>query len=358
MSDAKLTAWKGFPIAEQKAGRIIIHSWPRLLLFDLFLLATLILATRVATFLHEFMGHALAAAAMGGHVSAIRVTLLGGGKVSYHFERELVSSGLFLVAMGGIIVNIATGIVPFVVPGRLRKQPGWGLFLILFGMVSLLGAVAYCALGFYYEVGDPAKWIQGPSPGGGWLWVPFLVGSPIVSYAVMKTYFILSDGWFPADGLAGRIAVMALTLGVASFVYAGLYGLTSQRSVALDAPLLAYQRAEKGVRESKAEELNRKLRQAHPGLPETEIQRIARRNPIPVRPDEVSTKFPLKPVIAFLYAGGALFALRTGKREVPEMPGHIAPESAILVIATASALMGLLAWTDGWIYSERIVGTF
>lgn len=357
MADAKLTDRKGLPIAEEKAGRIIIHSWPRLLLFDLFLLAALILATRVATFLHELIGHALAAAALGGHVSAIRVTLLGGGKVSYHFGRELISSGLFLVAMGGIVVNMVTGVVSFAVLGRLRKRPGWTLFLVLFGMASLLGAVAYCALGFYYRVGDPAKWLQGPSPGAEWLWVPFLALSPIVSYAVMKAYLVLSDGWFPADGLKGRMAVTFLTLGVASFMYAGLYGLTSQRSVALDTPLLAYQRAEREVRVLKAEKLKRELRKAHPGLSETEIRRIARRTTIVVRPDEVPTRLPLKPVIAFLYAAGALFALKTGKRGVSEMPGHITPESAILVIAAASALMGLLAWTDGWIYHERIVGT-
>ena len=328
-----------------------IFSWSSLLLFNLFLLAIMILATRLATFLHELIGHALLALTFGGNVSGIRVSLFGGGRVFYQLE---AGSGLLvrpLVAFGGIFINILTGILPFLYIRKLGKRPAWALFLSLFGMVSLLGALAYTSLGFYYDQGDPAAWHKDPSPVGTWFSIPFLVFSPFVSYFVIKSYSILTESWFPARTFQGRIGILILTLGLTGCAYAGLFGLTGQRVMALDTPSLAYQRAEKEVREIKKEELYRSLRKSRPELPEEDARELVEKMPIIVEPDDVPKKFPLIPIIVVLYAAGALFALQNTKGGMVDSYERIAPRSGIFAVALAGAILGVLAWTGGWIWS-------
>jgi hypothetical protein len=346
---------KGPLVLEQKVGvrffsALFPYSWRTLLFFDLFLLAVLIIATRLATFLHELIGHALMASAFGGEVNGVRMSLFGGGHVYYLLSRE---SGLLvrlLVAFGGIIVNMLSGLLLFIFIRKPGKRSGWAFFPILFGMVSLLGAVAYCALGFYYDHGDPVAWADRASPQGGWLSIPFLVVSPFVSYFAVKAYSIINEAWFPTKTYLGRVVMLVLTLGLIGGAYAGLFGLTDQRSVALDAPLSAYKRAEEEVIKRKVEELFRRLRESHPELSETEIQRLVERTPIVVNPDEVPKKFPLKPVIAILYAAGALMALRGVREGVPDSHPGVDTRSFIMAVALAGAALGALVMTGGWIY--------
>ena len=336
------------PIIQQNSEEFPF-SWGSLVLFDLFLLAILILATRLATFLHELMGHTLMAVAFGGHVDGIRVSLFGGGHAYYRLNME---SGLivrFLVSFGGIIVNLASGLLPLICIRRLGKRPGWDLFLILFAIVSLLGAIAYCALGFYYDQGDPVAWLKGASQPLRWLWVPFLIISPIVSYFAIKSYIILNETLFPARSFLGRSGTMFITLGITVVLYAGLYGLTGQSSVAVDSPSLAFQRAEDKVRETKKDRVFRKIRESHPELSEAEVRRLVERTPIIIRPDEVPKKFPLKPVIAALYAIGALFALGHVRGGMRAAPVRITPRTTIPAVISAGVALGLLVWREGWI---------
>ncbi len=338
-----------FPIVQQEFKKVMF-TWPYLFLFNLFLLAVLILATRLATCIHEFVGHALTASAFGGHVNGIRVSLFGGGHVYYHLKME---SGLFVrfvVAFGGILVNMLSGLLPLMFVRRLAPRPMWALFSMLFGMVSLLGAIAYSALGFYYDQGDPVAWTKGPSPFGGWLWIPFIAVSPFISYFAAKSYVTLNERLFPARTFLSRFSIMVLTLGITGCVYAGLYGLTAQQSMALDAPSLAYQRAEKEVRDHKRNELHRRLRESHPELSETDVERMVERTPIVVKPHEVPKKFPLKPIIAILYSGGALLALRNVKKSMSSSLVRIDPRFVILAVVLAATALGVLAWTGGWLW--------
>jgi hypothetical protein len=325
-------------------------QWRYLLLFDLFLLAVLILATRLATFLHEFIGHALLAAAFDGQVNGVRVSLFGGGKVFYQLPTEAGLSRHFLVAWGGIIVNMLSGLLPFVFIRRSPRRPGWALFFLLFGMVSLLGATAYCALGFYYDQGDPVAWNHGAVHRTGWLWIPFLVISPLVSYFSVKTYFSLNGSWFATRTFMDRVSVMILTLGVAGCAYAGLYAFAGQGSVALDTPASAQRRAEKEVRKIKREELFGKLRESYPELSKAEVQGLVERIPIVVRPEEIPKKIPLKPVIAVLFLSGALLALWRANEGISDPPGRLSSRSMLTVVALAAAVLLALIWTDGWLY--------
>jgi hypothetical protein len=327
-----------------------LFSWSSVLRFDLFLLAALILSTRAATFLHELVGHALTAKAFGGQVDGIQVSLLGGGRVLYDLDAQ---SGLFvhfLVAFGGIVTNAISGFLSFLFVRRLHGKPAWALFLILFGMVSLLGAVAYSAIGFYYQEGDPVSWTDETLQHGEWLWIPFLVIFPVVSYLAVHSYLIINEQLFPTKTFLGRVVMIAVTLGISACAYAGLYKLTGQRSVVLDAQALARQRAENEVRNKKMEELYRKVRDSNPGLSEGEIQRLVEHTPVVVEPNEIPQRFPLVPVMALLYVGGALLAIRRVKLQCCDSVKRLAPLHTILTVSLAGAVLALLAWTGGWIY--------
>ena len=340
---------KNFPIAQQKSNEAFF-SCCYLLLFDIFLLAILILATRLATFLHELMGHALMVMSFGGHVNGIRVSLFGGGHVYYNLLAESDLIAHFLVAFSGIFVNILSGLLSFTLIHRIEKQSRWTLFFVLFGMVSLLGATAYSALGFYYQEGDPVAWLKEPSPYIGWLCIPFLIVSPFVSYFTIKSFSTLIERWFPSKTFLNRISIVFLTLGITGCAYAGLYGLSGQRSTAIDAPSSAFNRAEKEVRKEKMEDLFRRLRKSYPELSDAEVRQMVNRTPIVIRPDEVPKKFPIKPVIAILYAAGALLALRSVKGDMSFSLVRISPRSMVLTVTLAGAVLGVLAFTGGWIY--------
>jgi len=321
-----------------------------LLLHDLFLFALLLLATRLAAFLHEVMGHALFSVLLGGGVRAIRLSLLGGGRVYYDPRADSEISSAFLVAFGGILVNVLTGLPAFLYARKERRKSKKGFFLILFSMVSLLGALAYLVLGFYYRQGDPLSWM-GPEPGGrDWWWVPFFVMCPFVSYHVMGTYIGYSHQFFPAGNFRSRVRSAVCTLGLVGCAYAGVYEATGQSSVALDAPLLAYKQAEERIRQVKKEELARKMRKFSSELSEEEIQGVVESTRIVVRREEIPTKFPMKPVLAVFCAAGALFGLRNAKKEDVASPARISPKSLIFVLSLAGAVLGFLLYRDGWIY--------
>ena len=126
--------------------------------------------------------------------------------------------------------------------------------------------------------------------------------------------------------------------------------MTGRQSTALNAPSSAYQRAEKKVKKMKIEALYRNLRETRPELSEAEVRRLVEQTSIVIKPDEVPKKFPLKPVIAILYTAGGLLALRRIKSGMSDSMMRISPQPAIFTVALAGAVLGLLAWTGGWIY--------
>ncbi len=329
-------------------------SWRYLLLLNLCLLALLILATRLATCLHEFIGHAFTAKALGGHVNAIWVSLFGGGKVHYDLSAEPGSFARFLVAFGGIIINILSGILPFIFLRRINNKAPLSLFLSLFSMVSLLGAIAYSALGFYYQQGDPVAWRHKSSTDGGLLWIPFLLVSPFVSFYTVRLYVNVSGKLLPASGFLRRLIMTFVTLGVVMCIYAGLFGITQQRSMALETPRLAYKAAENKIRKQRIHALVKQLRDAHPEWTAEEIQKVVKRTPIVIKPQEVPTKFPLKPVLAVLFAIGGLWALWK-TIEVPKAKNlRIDVRSVVLSTLLAAAVIAILAWTGGWLWHANI----
>ena len=329
-----------------------ISSWRLLLLLDLFLLALLILSTRLATFLHETVGHALTAVLFGAQVTGIRLSLFGGGNAYHHFDASLPLLATFLVPFSGILVNLISGGIALHYARRSRVQPPWILFLSLFGMVSVLGGLSYACLGLYYRVGDPASWMRGTPWGEEWLWVPFLAACPLAAYIGVRSFLVPLRALIRGRGFLGRVALLALTLGVTTCAYAGLYALTHQRSVAMETASIAHTRAVEAVRAEKQAELFRLLREALPDLSEEETARLAASTSIQVRPDEVPGSPPLMPVLALLQILGALTALRGMQRTPLSFGSWFTARRVALTCLLAAAVVAFLTSTGGWIWKS------
>jgi hypothetical protein len=337
-----------------KAGAVpcpMRASLVRLLLFDLLLLAFLILGTRLATVLHEILGHALTVLASGGWVNAVHVSLLGGGRVLHDLPEGAGTSVRFLVACSGIAVNLLTGALVLHrsrFPARGRLLDG---FWILFAGVSLLGGAAYAALGLYYGQGDPVAWMDRGSVRVSWACIPFLVAAPFLGFATVKRFSAWVGQWFPSRSFAGRILVLTITIGAAVGAYAGLYQATGARSRALDAPQAAFEQAERRIERDRRAELARRLRRANPDLTNAQVQRLAEDAPVVVRPEEIPRKLPLKAVLVLLFGAGGLAALRRGT-EASSTGGRVPAWAAVLASALAAGFMAALFATGGWIYGS------
>jgi hypothetical protein len=325
-----------------------VSSLSRLLLFNLFLLSLLIVSTRLATLFHEVLGHGVPAAAMGAEVNGIRLSLFGGGNAYYRFGGDLGPAGAFAVSFGGILVNMMTGAAAILWAGRQGPGRTRAVFLSLFGMVSLLGGLIYASLGFYYGVGDPVAWMDGFSGTADWLWLPTLLLLLPAAFFGVKAFFRSIHPWFSAARYTGRVVVLALTLGVTGSIYAGLYQLTGQRSVALETSSIAQTRAaEKARREFLAAKTL--LRAAHPEWTEDELAIELMRILVLSGPDEKAWRPPLIPILAVVQIIGALFALRSLKTPAATFPR---PSTAIVVSTAgiAAAVIGFLLLTSGWIW--------
>lgn len=330
-------------------SRIASASWGDLLRFDLLLLAFLILGTRLATLLHEFLGHAFAVMLSGGGVNAVRVSLLGGGQVLHNLPDVAGTPVRVFVALSGIAVNLITGAL---VLYRFRRPSNGRLlsgFWILFAGASLLGGTAYAALGFYYGQGDPVAWMERGSDSLAWASIPFLTAAPFLGYAAVKAFSEWIAHWFPSKSFSGRLIILVLTAGAVAAAYAGLYQATGARSRAMDAPQAAFVEAKRQVVQAKEEALAEHLRRTSPNLSEDRILKIVKRTPIEVRPEEVPRKFPLKAALAFLYAFGGAASLY---RSRPPGPGRrgLTDGALILAVAIAAVVLTALAVTGGWLY--------
>jgi len=104
MNSGPPSSHKSYPMGGQGPEKWP-KPWQAILLFDFYLLAILVLAGRLATCLHEIVGHGLTAVMFGGRVNGVHVSLFGGGWTDYQFDREIGVTARFLVSFGGIFVN-------------------------------------------------------------------------------------------------------------------------------------------------------------------------------------------------------------------------------------------------------------
>ncbi|MFH1023082.1 MAG: hypothetical protein V1809_06810 [Planctomycetota bacterium] len=313
-----------------------------MLLLILFLLSLMVLATRIASLLHEGLGHALPVVLLGGAVRSVELSLFGGGWVNYTRPPGGGAAGAFLVAYGGILVNLALGFLCLALVRRVAKTTFVSSLLIMSGMVNVLGALAYLILGLYYDWGDPA----GGAAGRAW-WAPLLVLSPAAAWLAARPYAVLQESIFPRSTAPGRVVVAMRTLGVAGALYTGLFFVTEGRLVSAEAPRAARERSVEEARQRKIEAVAAGIRRAHPDFPEDRVRREAATTPVVVRPEEVPSRFPLIPVLALLLAAGGVAALATVK------PGESVPAASPLRFPsrrTVALATGLAALVLGGIY--------
>ena len=326
-----------------------------LLGLDFFLLAALILASRLATLLHETAGHAAVAGAFGGRVILLVVTLFGGGRYEYVSDASFSPSAAALVAAAGLAVNAVTGAIVLLLllppcPEQARRRLHMSLLTVLFAGVSLLGALAYGALGLYYRTGDAGDWMAATGRPASRLWIPLLAAAPAAAYLVVRAWGRRQERIFPRPTAAGRIGIAAATIGVAAAAYAGLFLLTQEPLGAADAPVVARTRLAEEIRRVRVEEAVERERAVHPNRPVEDIRRVIDHDMPPILPAEVPMPLPLVPVLAALYALGAFAALAKPFPETAESPARIPPGSMAATIAFAAAVLGALAWTEGRIY--------
>jgi hypothetical protein len=125
----------------------------KLLIWILLTEAMLIVSTRLGAFLHEFVGHGLAALFFGGRFEAFSLTLFAGGEA--RFSGDFSESGRLLVYLGGMAVNLVTGLAALWLIGKYRSSFSFTLFGLVFAGASVLSQLQYLILGSYYRHGDP-----------------------------------------------------------------------------------------------------------------------------------------------------------------------------------------------------------
>ncbi len=202
-------------------------SFRSLTLFDLALLALLVLMSRLALVVHEGVGHALPAQAFGASEASLRLSPLGGGYVNWRFPpgEGVAPWQMAVVKLGGIAVNLLTGAAAWWGARRLRSRGLVHLALLLFGAGSVGGAVLYLSNGLYYGSGDPTGfapatldisplqplWLLGPPAGAAVAWFAARHWSDVLS------------GLVAPGGPAGRLGWTLATLGAAGLAYGGLW---------------------------------------------------------------------------------------------------------------------------------------
>jgi hypothetical protein len=196
----------------------------RILRFDALLVAVMVIATRVGCFVHEAIGHALLAYGFGAEIRSVEITLFGGGTVDWRFA-EATSVCESVAVAAGMLLNLISGVIALGFARRHEARPILGPLVALFGAISVLLPVAYFVIGSYYGVGDPAALLP---RGATRLVVLLLAVTPLVSYWALRPYCRIQQARFPSATVVGRLAIGALTIGVAGLAYLALY-LASQR---------------------------------------------------------------------------------------------------------------------------------
>ncbi len=201
--------------------------WRRLALLDGALLGLAILASRAALLLHEGVGHGLTAAALGAQRVTLRLSLFGGG--------FLVPSGLktgdggyALFSLGGIAVNLLTGVTAWIVARRLKRRGLLYAFLLMFGAGSVGQALFYLANGFYYGEGDPQGFVgrEGDLSRLQWMWILFVIPFAAVAGLAARGWLGFLAGHAPVDSTRRRFGWTAATVVVVTAAYFGLWRLT------------------------------------------------------------------------------------------------------------------------------------
>ena len=312
----------------------------RTLAFAALLLALIILATWFGTLLHEALGHCLTYELFGGTAQGFRIDWFGGGMA---YGSGLSGSWLphFIHDFGGMVVNVATGLLALAWLLFRRPRTTLRLGIVLFVLISVLSQTGYACIGFYYDIGDPSGWAARVPTVGRIVWLPFLIAAPFVAYVLMKPYVRLQQQMFPIVSPFRRVLFAVLTLGTAVAAFATLHIVTSALH-RVEFPAAAQAQSVERVRVAKTEAVREELRQEYPEAEESVIEERVERTPIIVEPEEAH----VGPWVALAYAAfmiaGGLAALWRGVSNPGDplaWPGRRSLVVSWLVVAVGLAIL-------------------
>ncbi|MEW6378570.1 MAG: M50 family metallopeptidase [bacterium] len=181
----------------------------------------LILSTRLGTFLHEFIGHGVTAMLLGGDFESFRLTLFAGGEA--RFSGNFSQAARIAVSLGGIAINLITGLAALRLARSRRLSFSFRLFSLILAGVSILSQLQYLALGAYYQYSDLScladchPVVLFPTLLGG------LLALAVFSFLIMSIFFQFQEASFPSPHPVSRAFITFLILGIPVLLYAGFY---------------------------------------------------------------------------------------------------------------------------------------
>lgn len=305
-------------------------TWRKLGWLDLGLLALIVLASRAALVIHEVGGHALPAWAFGAEEVSTRMSPLGGGFVRYEFPPgvALTETEIFITKLGGIALNLVTGIGFWILARRIRKH-GWiSVGSLIIGAGSVGGALVYLSNGFYYGSGDPVGFAprSGDISSVQWLWVLMVPVAAGVAWLGARHYLDFLSGQVSMETAGRRIRWVLMTLGAAGLAYGGLWWMLKDST--LEGSTRQWRLEREIARET---ERRAALPKPTPSVPKP-VER-----PKIVRAEEVAHRIP-PPVGPWVLTGVSLAAMLAAFRK-----GGLLVEQKELRPAPAFCLAGLAA---------------
>ncbi len=334
-------------------------SWGQLALFAVVVFVCALLAERLTVFLHEVLGHAATAAALGATIKRVVLRPFGGGRVLYRYPEGTEAWAAVVSASAGLAVDLLVALAALVMLRVLgRRRPLLGLFVSFVLIRALIGSLGYLTLGLFYKTGDPGFVGQrlglGPAPWTDWgPWLIFLICLAPAMYVAARGYLRQQEFWLPARswktrGARALIAAAALgLLAVLAVVTHSKPSVDFEGAGARQARVLAIQK------EVEAQE--RAFVQANPEATEEEIKAhleafVARLERKP-RAVKVAKPFALRPVVVLMLALGAVVALWMSGRLEPSpqaSSARLTAAHAMLLAAVAAAVVLTLTFKPHW----------
>jgi hypothetical protein len=278
------------------------------LLLTILLFSFLIISSRLATLLHEGIGHWSVATLFDGNCRGISVSIWGGGYADCDLGETSGIIPHLLYSFGGIIVNLLFGVAAIAIYERIKDKTNLALFLVFFGLISILGAYSYLVAGIYYDVGDPSGWLTNGSALSTFTIFILLCIAPIISYYVFLKYLMIQQSIFPAHKISNILTIFFGTLGLSICIYFLVFIATSEKLMITDAPRIYVEESREEIRQAKLEALRQSLLESNPNISAEELERLLQGADIVVSPEEVPRKFPIIPILSAAYLLGLFWA--------------------------------------------------
>ena len=316
-------------------------TWKRLVLLDGALLGLAILASRAALLLHEVVGHGLTALALGADRISLKLSYLGGGYVTSQGLRT-TALGHSVHLLGGIGVNLLTGLIAWFVARRMKRRGLGYVFLLMLAAGSVGQALFYLANGFFYDQGDPKGFV---SPGGSleslsWMWVLFVIPFAAASGWAARGWLDFLATHVPVDTPRRRFAWTMATVTVVTAAYFALWGLTWDSRV--DVTMRQHR-----VQTEIAREIQRRPPPPPLPPPAPPAQPVPPPPPAPppVTEADVASRIPPPVAAITMFAAGLIGAgvVLWRANPPPGEPGTLSSLGAVVPMVLAAAAMGCLA---------------